>query len=129
MENFVLILNIILAILLIAVVLIQKSEGGALGLGISQDSFVSSRSAGSFLTKTTAIIATLFIITSISLTIMSKEKFSSTSVLEKIEEKKDSTDYFEWMAPIATVWHYINVKTFGVGVGPKETEAPPFFSP
>ena len=92
MENFVLILNIILAILLIAVVLILKSEGGALGLGISQDSFVSSRSAGSFLTKTTAIIATLFIITSISLTVMSKDEFSTNSVLEKIEEKKDSSE-------------------------------------
>ena len=81
-----------LAVLLIGVVLLQKSEGGALGLGASQDSFVSSRSAGSFLTKATAIIATLFIITSISLTIMSKEKFSNISVLEKVEEKKDSTE-------------------------------------
>ena len=54
MENFVLILNIILAILLIGSVLLQKSEGGALGLGVSQDSFMSSRSAGSFLTKSTA---------------------------------------------------------------------------
>ena len=92
MENFVLILNVILAILLIFTILLQKSEGGALGIGASQDSFISSRSAGSFLTKITAIIATLFIITSISLTIMSKEKFSNTSVLEKIEEKKDSTE-------------------------------------
>ncbi len=91
MENFVLILNIILAILLIIVVLLQKSEGGALGLGVSQDSYISSRSAGSFLTKTTAIIAALFIITSISLTIMSKEEFSSTSILEKIEEDKEDS--------------------------------------
>ena len=91
MENFVLILNIILAILLIIVVLLQKSEGGALGLGISQDSYISSRSAGSFLTKTTAIIAALFIITSISLTIISKEEFSSTSILEKIEEDKEDS--------------------------------------
>ena len=43
MENFVLILNIILAILLIVVILLQKSEGGALGLGVSQDSFITSR--------------------------------------------------------------------------------------
>ena len=92
MENFILILNIVLAILLIGVILLQRSEGGALGLGISQDNFVSSRSAGSFLTKTTAILATLFIITSISLTIMSKEKFSSSSVLEKIEEKEDPSE-------------------------------------
>ena len=92
MENILLVLNIIIAIILVALVLIQKSEGGALGIGVSQDSFISSRSAGSFLTKATAIIATLFIVTSISLTIMSKEEFSSSSVLERIEEKEDSTE-------------------------------------
>ena len=91
MENLVLILNVILAILLVIVVLLQKSEGGALGLGVSQDSFISSRSASSFLTKSTAIIAALFIITSISLTVMSKDQFSSTSVLEKIEEEKEDS--------------------------------------
>jgi len=92
MEALILIINVILAILLIGVILLQKSEGGALGLGVSQDSFVSSRSASSFLTKATAIIATLFILTSVSLTIMSKEKFSTGSVLEKIEEKKESSE-------------------------------------
>mgnify|MGYP001017845853 CR=1 FL=1 len=92
MENFILILNIILAVLLVGVILLQRSEGGALGLGVSQDNFISSRSASNFLTKTTAIIATLFIITSISLTIISKEEISSTSVLEKVEEEKDSSE-------------------------------------
>ena len=92
MENIVLTLNIILAILLVVIILLQKSEGGALGIGVSQDSFISSRVAGGFLTKLTAIIATFFIITSISLTIMSKEEFSSSSVLEKVEEEKDSTE-------------------------------------
>ena len=92
MENLILTVNIILAILLIGIILIQKSEGGALGLGASQDSFITSRSAGSFLTKVTAIIATLFIITSIALTIISKEEFSSSSVLEKIEEKEDLSE-------------------------------------
>ena len=92
MENFILVLNIILAVLLIGVILLQRSEGGALGLGVSQDNFISSRSASNFLTKTTAIIATLFIMTSISLTIISKEEISSTSVLEKVEEEKDSSE-------------------------------------
>ena len=92
MENFILVFNIILAILLVGIILIQKSEGGALGLGVSQDSFISSRSAGGFLTKATAVIATLFIITSISLTIMSKEEFSSSSVLEKVQEKEDLSE-------------------------------------
>tara|TARA_B100001013_G_scaffold200282_1_gene121300 strand:+ start:187 stop:486 length:300 start_codon:yes stop_codon:yes gene_type:complete len=92
MENFILIVDIILAVLLIGSILLQKSEGGALGLGVSQDNFMSSRSASSFLTKATTILATLFIITSISLTIMSRDELSTTSVLEKVEEKKDSSE-------------------------------------
>jgi len=92
MENFIFISNIILAILLVIVVLLQKSEGGALGIGVSQESFISSRSAGDFLTKATAIIATLFIVTSVSLTILSRGEISTTSVLEKVEEKQDSSE-------------------------------------
>ena len=92
MEDIILVLNIILAIILVVIILLQKSEGGALGIGASQDSFISSRSAGSILTKVTAIVATLFIITSISLTIISKEDLPSSSVLEKIEEKEDSSE-------------------------------------
>ena len=92
MENFILVLNIILAIILVIIILLQKSEGGALGIGASQESFISSRSAGNLLTKATAIIATLFIITSIYLTILSKEQISTSSVLEKVEEKQDSSE-------------------------------------
>ena len=92
MENFILVFNIILAVLLVIIILLQRSEGGALGLGASQDSFISSRSAGNFLTKATAIIATLFIITSISLTIIGREEISTSSVLEKVEEKQDPSE-------------------------------------
>ena len=92
MENFVLVLSIILAIILVIVILLQKSEGGALGIGASQESFISSRSAGNLLTKATAIVATLFIITSISLTIMAQKEISTSSVLEKVEEKQDPSE-------------------------------------
>ena len=92
MENFILVLNIILAIILVIIILLQKSEGGALGIGASQESFISSRSAGNLLTKATAIIATLFIITSISLTIMAQKDISTSSVLEKVEEKQDPSE-------------------------------------
>ena len=92
MENLVLSINVILAILLVFLVLIQKSEGGALGLGVSQDSFISSRSASNFLTKATAIIATLFILTSIVLTVISRDQLPTSSVLEKIEEKQDPSE-------------------------------------
>jgi preprotein translocase subunit SecG len=92
MVTIILTFNIIAAILLVIAILFQKSEGGALGIGASQDSFVSSRSAVNFLTKTTAFLATLFIVTSILLTMASQEKIPTTSVLEKIEEKQDMSE-------------------------------------
>ena len=92
MENILLTSNIILAIILIILILLQKSEGGALGIGVSQDSFMFSRSAGNFFTKATAIIATLFIICSLSLTIIGRKDLpTSTSVIDKIEEKEDDS--------------------------------------
>ena len=92
MENILLTLNIIFAIILIFLILLQKSEGGALGIGVSQDSFMFSRSAGNFFTKATAIIATLFIICSLSLTIIGRKDLPpSTSVIDKIEEKEDDS--------------------------------------
>ena len=92
MENLILTLNIIFAFVLVIIILLQKSEGGALGLGASQESFVSSRAAGNILTKITAVVATLFIITSVLLTIISQEQISTQSVLEKVKEKTDSSE-------------------------------------
>ena len=87
MENILLVLNVILAILLVIIILLQKSEGGALGIGVSQDNFMFSRSAGDFFTIATAIIATLLIICSLSLTVISRQDLiPSTSVIDKIEE-------------------------------------------
>ena len=90
MENILLIINIILAVLLVGVVLMQKSEGGALGIGVSQENFMFSRSAGNLFTKATAVIATLFIICSLCLTIVSRGELEPTiSVIDKIEENSD----------------------------------------
>ena len=87
MENILLVVNIILAAVLVLLVLFQKSEGGALGIGVSQDNFMFSRSAGNFLTKATAIVATLFIICSLGLTIISRGDLTpSSSVLDQVEE-------------------------------------------
>ena len=92
MENILLVLNIALAVILVLLILLQKSEGGALGIGVSQDNFMLSRSAGNFMSKATAVVATLFIICSLALTIISRgELTSSNSVLDQIEEKSDDT--------------------------------------
>ena len=87
MENILLVINVILAIVLVIFILFQKSEGGALGIGVSQDNFMFSRSAGNFFTKATAIIATLFIICSLALTILSRgDLVPTSSVLDKTED-------------------------------------------
>ncbi len=92
MENILLIINVILAIILVILVLFQKSEGGALGIGVSQDNFMFARTAGDFFTKATAIVATLFIICSLSLTIISRgDLVSETSVIDKIDENSEDT--------------------------------------
>ena len=88
MENILLILNIIFAVILVLLVLMQKSEGGALGIGVSQENFMFSRSAGNFMTKATAVVATLFIICSLGLTIISRgDLIPTSSVLDTVEEK------------------------------------------
>ena len=90
METLLLVINIILAVILVLLVLFQKSEGGALGIGVSQENFMLSRSAGSFMTKATAIVATLFIICSLALTIISRAELTPTgSVLDTVEEKTE----------------------------------------
>ncbi len=90
MENILLVINVILAVMLVIIVLLQKSEGGALGIGVSQESFMFSRTAGDFMTKATAIIATLFIICSLSLTIISRgELETESSVIDKTEQNSE----------------------------------------
>ena len=92
MENVLLVLNIVIAVILVLLILLQKSEGGALGIGVSQDNFMLSRSASNFMSKATAVIATLFIICSLALTIISRGELTPTnSVLDQIEEKSDDT--------------------------------------
>ena len=91
MESLLTFVNIALAIILIIVVLLQRSEGGALGLGVSQDNFTSARSMGTFLTKLTSIVAALFIICSIAFVAISRDEYRETqSVLEKEEEENSN---------------------------------------
>ena len=92
MENILLTINVVIAVILVLLILFQKSEGGALGIGVSQDNFMFSRTAGDFLTKATAIVATLFIICSLGLTIISRGELEpTTSVIDIIEEKSEDT--------------------------------------
>ena len=89
MESILLTINIILAVLLVIVILLQRSEGGALGLGVSQDNFTSSRSAGDFLTKFTSILAVFFIITSVVLVSISRDEIREVQSVIDLEKEKN----------------------------------------
>jgi len=92
MENILLVLNIVFAIILVLLILMQKSEGGALGIGVSQENMMFSKSAGNFMTKATAVVATLFIICSLALTIISRGELTPTSsVLDTVDENDEDT--------------------------------------
>ena len=92
MESLLIFVNIALAIILVIIILLQRSEGGALGLGVSQDNFTSARSMGTFLTKFTSIVATLFIVCSIAIVAISRDEFRETqSVLEKEKEEEENS--------------------------------------
>jgi preprotein translocase subunit SecG len=66
------IVHVFIAISLVGVVLLQKSEGGALGMGGGgMSGFMTGRSTSNLLTRTTAILAALFMMTSILLVVLS----------------------------------------------------------
>jgi preprotein translocase subunit SecG len=67
MFTFLLILQSLIAAAMVAVILMQRSEGGGLGVGGSPSGLMSARGAADFLTRATTILATLFIVLSIGL--------------------------------------------------------------
>ena len=84
MENVVLTVHLILAIALIGVVLMQRSEGGGLGIGGGGGGAVSGRSAATALSKLTWLMATGFLITSLTLTVLAARGTNNDSVTERI---------------------------------------------
>jgi preprotein translocase subunit SecG len=91
MTNFLLVIHLMLAIAMIGVVLLQRSEGGALGIGGSggggMGNFLSGRGTANLLTRTTAVLAACFMATSILLTIMANVERGPESIIEQIESE------------------------------------------
>lgn len=100
MGNVLLVIHLITAIFLVAVILLQRSEGGALdglGGGSGAGSFLTARGTGNFLTRLTAILATIFIITSISLSIYHRGYEQKSSSIITAEDTAST----EPQAPVA----------------------------
>lgn len=93
MEQVVLVVHLLIALALVGVILLQKSDGGALGGlgggmaggGASFGGLFTARGGANFLTRTTAILATCFIATSLLLAILSSTGERGSSVLDNLE--------------------------------------------
>lgn len=80
MFTFLLILQFLVALALITVILMQKSEGGGLGVGGSPAGFLSARGAADFLTRATALLATAFVALCIVLAVLASVNHNSAQV-------------------------------------------------
>jgi preprotein translocase subunit SecG len=83
MQTVLIVIHLMIVLALVGVVLIQRSEGGGLGIG-GGSGFMSARGAANALTRTTAILAALFFITSLGLGIMSRFESKPTDILDRI---------------------------------------------
>ncbi len=83
MENVLLVAYLLIVLALIAVILIQRSEGGGLGMGSANaNGLVSVRGQANLLTRTTAVLAALFFVTAIGLTILAELNRTTSDILD-----------------------------------------------
>lgn len=86
----VLVVHLLLALALVGVILLQRSEGGALGIG-GGGGVMSGRAAGNLLTRTTAILATAFFVTSLGLAIIANNRADGGSPFDKVPAAAPAT--------------------------------------
>lgn len=86
MANVLIVVYLLIVIALIAVILLQRSEGGGLGMGGNAGGLVSARGAGNVLTRATAILASLFMLTAIALTILNDIDRPDNLIVEQAAE-------------------------------------------
>src|SRR5947209_19969465 len=83
--DLLLVLEIIVSLGLVGVVLLQRSEGGALGMGGGPSGFMTARGAGDLLTRTTWILGTAFFVLALLLTILSGRERGASSVVDRLK--------------------------------------------
>ena len=83
MQTVLIVIHLMIVLALVGVVLIQRSEGGGLGIG-GGSGFMSARGTANALTRTTAILATLFFLTSLGLGILTRYESRPTDILNRI---------------------------------------------
>ncbi|HEY5105271.1 MAG TPA: preprotein translocase subunit SecG [Caulobacteraceae bacterium] len=84
-------LNIVICLILVGVVLLQRSEGGALGTG-GPTGLITTRGAGDLLTRTTWVLFTLFLVISLALTLLGGRERSSQAILNRLKGQSVNPD-------------------------------------
>ena len=91
MENVLLVAYLLIVLALIAVILLQRSEGGGLGMGGNAGGLMTVRGSANLLTRTTAILAALFFATAIGLTILSQLNRNTSDILDSAAAPGEAT--------------------------------------
>ena len=91
MENVILVAYLLIVLALIAVILLQRSEGGGLGMGGNAGGLMTVRGSANLLTRTTAILAALFFVTAIGLTIMAQLNRTTSDILNSAAQPGEAT--------------------------------------
>ena len=81
MDTVVIVIHLMVIVALVAVVLLQRSEGGALGMGGS-DQFMTMRGQGNVLTRATTILGAIFFVTSMTMTVLARLNAPPTAILD-----------------------------------------------
>ncbi len=89
MANVLLVAYLLIVLALIVVILLQRSEGGALGIGGGNNGMMQARGSANLMTRTTAILATLFFASAIGLTILSELDRTTSSILDSAVSTPD----------------------------------------
>ncbi len=90
MQTVLIVIHLMIVVALVGVVLLQRSEGGALGIGGGSGGMMSARGAADALTRTTGILAAAFFATSIALGVLARYEARPTDILERIEQTTPS---------------------------------------
>ena len=91
METVLIVIHLMVVAAMVVIVLLQKSEGGALGIGGGSGGFMTGRGQANALTRATAVLATIFFLTSLGLTLLANLQRKPTSVFEDAAKRPAST--------------------------------------
>jgi preprotein translocase subunit SecG len=124
MTTVLIVVHLMIILAMIGLVLLQRSEGGALGIGGGQGAFLTGRGAGNVLTRTTGILAVAFFATSLGLALLAKYQSRPSDILENLPAAQTAPTDTPAEAPGGQITTEDLLREFGSGTsGPQQPPA------